>query len=230
LWAVPTQPDSRSGIETGIDFRALKIWNKYILLAETKNRKELLNNDYHQLMLGSYYRITKRWRTGLFFQGEQGLRWDNDWGKVGSTWQWQKLDSRWDFASVMDSTYSDTFGSNWVWEFKNRLYYYHSRQALQLRTRPGLRYFFLKEGRPWWQIYSEIEGYVPLSYGKRSLYEYWLYLGGLYQATPKFAIGPVISYRGRWFHSYDKFEAQAGHDFKTSFQSTYFGISAVYSW
>jgi hypothetical protein len=229
LWSANT-PSSKSGLETGIDFRALKQISHFILLGETKNRKEILGNDYHQLLLGSYYRLTKRWRVGLFMQGEQGLRWDSDWEKQGGQWRWQHLDSRWDFATVADSTYNNTISSNWVWEFKNRIFYYHSRQAAQLRTRPGLRYFILKDGQPWWQIYGELEAYIPLNYGKRSLYEYWCYLGRLYQVNSRFGIGPVISYRGRWFHSYDAFEKKTGKDFKTQFLSTYMGISAVYVW
>lgn len=222
-------PSSESGLETGIDFRVLKKKKRFILLAETRNRKELLDTNYHQLMLGSYYRITKRFRTGLFFQGEKGLRWDTDWSK-GTTWGWNDINSRWDFSTVLDATYTDTIKSNWVWEFKNRLSYYHSRDALLFRTRPGIRYFILKEGQPLWQLYSEVEAYVPLNYGSKKLYEYWIYFGSLYQFSKKFSLGPVLSYRQRWFHSYDSFQDKTGQNYTAQFSSLYIGLSALYVW
>lgn len=222
-------PSSESGLETGIDFRLLKKKKRFILLAETRNRKELLDTSYHQLMVGSYYRITKRFRTGLFFQGEKGLRWDDDWHK-GATWGWNEIESRWDFSTVLDATYTDILKGNWVWEVKNRFSYYHSRDALLYRIRPGLRYFILKHGQPLWQFYSEVEAYFPLNYGEKKLYEYWIYFGSLYQFTQKFSLGPVLSYRQRWFHSYDNFEDRTGEDYRIPFSSVYAGISAVYVW
>lgn len=222
-------PGDESGIETGIDFRVLKKQKRFILLVETKNRKELVDTTYHQLMMGSYYRITKRFRTGLFFQGEKGLRWDTDWSK-GIKWDWDNINSRWDFSTVVDATYNDTIKSNWVWEFKNRLFYYHSRDALLLKTRPGIRYFFLESGKPVWQIYSEVEAYIPLNYGVTKIYEYWIYLGSLYQFSKKFSLGPVLSYRQRWFHSYDNFSDRTGENYQSQFSSIYAGLSGVYVW
>ncbi len=230
LWAVRKTPRSQSGLEAGVELRALKRFKRYLFLAETKNREEILGSSYHQMLIGSYYRVTKRLRFGLFLQGEQGLRWDQDWRKKDGTWQWQKIDNRWDFSTVGDVTFVDKLGSHWLWEIKNRFYYYHSRQSLQLRTRPGLRYFILKDGKPLWQIYSEFEAYVPVNYGTRSLYEYWAYLGSLYQVTPRFAFGPVISYRERWFHAYSSFESKTQQTFREKFSSTYVGLSAVYNW
>ena len=224
------KPRSQTGSEAGIEFRAIKKWQRYLFLFETKNREEILGTNYHQLMVGSYLRHTKRLRSGLFFQGEKGLRWDNDWRKEGSAWKWQDIGSRWDFSTVFDNTFNDQLSSNWVWEFKNRLFYYHSRAALQLRVRPGLRYFILEHGQPLWQIYSEVEGYIPLNYGKKTLYEYWLYLGALYQWNPRFSLGPVMAYRTRWFHSYEGFKDRTREQFKATFQSTYLGLNAVYLW
>lgn len=222
-------PDDESGLETGIDFRVLKKKKRFIFLAETKNRKELVDTTYHQLMVGSYYRITKRFRTGLFFQGEKGLRWDSDWGK-GAKWNWDDINSRWDFSTVVDATYNDTIKNNWVWEFKNRLFYYHSRDALLLKTRPGIRYFILESGKPLWQLYSEVEAYIPLNYGVKKIYEYWIYFGSLYQFSKKFSLGPVISYRQRWFHSYDHFSDLTHENYQAQFSSIYAGISGVYAW
>lgn len=227
-FAVEKTPDHRHGIETGVDFRVLKKIRRYILLGESKNRKEITGVDYNQVLAGSYYRITKRFRMGGFFQAEQGLRWDEDWRKSGATWGWQNTNSRWDFSSVLDATYNDKLTRNLVWEMKTRLYYYHSRDALQLRLRPGLRYFIMREGKPLWQLFTEFEGYVPLTYGSLSLYEYWLYFGSLYQVTDKFSLGPVISFRERWFHAYDDFEKRSGESFKTHYQSIYLGLNVLY--
>lgn len=223
-------PDSKNGFETGIDLRAIKKKRRFLILAESKNRKELTGHDYNQVMAGTYYRITKRFRTGLFFQGEQGLRWDEDWKKIGSNWDWQDMNDRWDFSSVVDFTYNDRWKKNFVWEMKSRFYYYHSRDSLQLRLRPGLRYFILEHARPKWQLFTEFEAYVPLNYGTVSLYEYWLYVGGLYQVTNRFALGPVVSLRERWFHAYDGFEKKSGTTYRASYESIYLGLNLLYQW
>lgn len=229
VWSSPKIPSSESGMETGIDLRVLKKKKRFILLAESKNRRELKEIGYSQVMLGSYYRLTKRFRMGLFFQAEQGFRWDQDWRKKGFAWDWANIESRWDYSTVLDATYQDTFKRNWMWEFKNRLSFYHSRDALLYKVRPGLRYFHLKEGRPRWQAYTEIEAYIPVNYGDNFLYEYWIYLGWMYQFTPKLSAGPVISYRQRWYHAYSSFLDKTNENFRTQFSSTYAGVSAVYS-
>lgn len=223
-------PKSEYGIETGIDLRLIKKHKRFILLAESRNREELKGTDYHQVLLGSYYRLTKRFRMGAFLQVEQGLRWDEDWKKRNGNWQWQNIESRWDYASVLDATYADRLTPEFLWEMKSRAYYFHSRDKLQLRIRPGLRYFVMKHGKPLWQIYSEVEGYLPLNYGDNFLYEYWVYVGALYQWNDHFALGPVLSFRERWFHEYDDFKDRTGESFRQKFQSTYLGVSAVYSW
>jgi hypothetical protein len=223
-------PESKSGWERGIDFRTLKQWRQYIFVGETKNRSELMDTNYHQLMLGSYYRITKRFKMGLFFQGEQGLRWDLDWRKQDGKWQWQDVGSRWDFSTILDATYNDKLQENWVWEIKTRFNYYHSREALLLRMRPGIRYFFMKHSLPWWQIYSQVETYIPVNYGVQSIYEYWMYIGALYHVNTHFSLGPIYALRNRSIRAYDRFEKVTGLDYKESLRSNYVGLSAVYLW
>lgn len=229
-FAVDRSPDSRTGFEHGMEFRLLKKYKRFIFLGETKYRKEVLGNDYQQVLAGSYYRITKRLRTGLFFQSEQGQRFDEDWRSKGGKWRWQNINGRWDFSSVADVTYNDKLSSHLVWEMKSRLYYYHSRDIVQLRLRPGLRYFHLKFGRPLWQAFLENEVYLPLNYGDRSIYEYWLYLGTLYQVNNRFGIGPVISFRHRKFNAYESFSDRTGEKYTRQLNTTYLGLNAVYSW
>lgn len=229
-FAVDRNPDSRSGTDYGLEFRLLKKYRRYIFLAETKGRKEVLGNDYAQILFGSYYRITKRLRTGLFIQNEQGQRFDEDWRSKSGRWGWQNISGRWDFSSVGDLTYNDKISNNLVWELKTRLYYYHSRNIVQLRVRPGIRYFHLKFGRPEWQLFLENEVYLPLNYGDRSIYENWFYLGSLYQLSSNFSMGPVISHRFRKFNAYDSFSDRTGEDYTRQLNTIYLGMNAVYSW
>lgn len=229
VFAQDKTPDSTYGNEYGVDLRVIKKVKRNLLLLETRNRRELEDTNYHQLLTGTYYRFNNNLRMGAFLQFEKGLRWDEDWRRGPDKWEWQDIEDRWDFSSVLDATYADTFTNNFMWEMKSRLYYYHSRDAIQLRLRPGLRYFITKFGRPLWQFYTEFEAYMPLTYGVNDLYEYWVYAGALYQVTPRFAIGPVISYRERWFHAYEESELRSGESYKKSFESVYYGLSAVYS-
>lgn len=227
-FSVSKIPSDKQGTENGIDLRILKKLNDFILIAENKNRKELLDQDYHQVLLGTYYRLNKNLRFGIFAQAEQGLRWDGDWIK-NSAWEWQNISGRWDFSTIADATYADKISSLFSWEWKNRFLYYHSRESLLLKTRPGLRYFFLKENRPWWQLYTEFEAYVPVNYGVNAIYETWIYFGGLYQLTDELSIGPMIALRERWFHAYPQFESKTGEKFRANFSSTYVGINLIYN-
>lgn len=227
-WALRKAPDSKNGTERGFDLRILKKSGPFILVTETKNRDEILDQKYQQFLLGTYLRLSKNLRAGLFFQGEKGLRWDSDW-KKDTIWEWQNLQNRWDFSSILDVTYTNFLFKNTLWEWKNRINYYHSRDALLLKTRPGIRHFIMKFGKPLWQIYYELEAYLPVNYGESILYEYWLYSGALYQVTDEFSIGPLISYRQRWYHSYSSFESKTSQNYKETFSSIYFGLSALYS-
>ncbi len=228
VWALRKTPHSTTGTEIGLDLRILKKAGDFIFVAETKNREELLDQKYQQYLLGSYFRLSKRFRAGLFLQAEKGLRWDSDW-KKDTTWEWQNIQNRWDYSTLFDVTYTNFLFKNTLWEWKNRISYYHSRDALLVKTRPGLRHFILKFGKPLWQIYFELEAYLPVNYGENTLYEYWLYSGALYQFTDEFSIGPLISYRQRWYHSYKNFESITSQDFRETFSSIYFGLSALYS-
>lgn len=219
-------PKSETGIEYGVDFRILKKQKRNIFLFESKNRKELLNQNYHQFLAGSYYRLTKRLRFGLFFQVEQGLRWDEDW-KKSTSWNWGRIQNRWDYSSVFDISYQDKINSKFLWEWKNRFFYYHGREAYLLKFRPGLRYFIFKNKKPFAQIYSQIETYSPINYGNNLLYEYWVYFGSLFEVSDKFSLGPIISYRQRWFHSYENFENDNEKSYKEKFNSVYYGLSAI---
>lgn len=229
-WADPRKPANKSGVEPGVELRLIKPVYRYVFMAETKSRKEITDETYSQVMLGGYYRITKRWRLGYFGQGEQGLRWDDDWHRFPDKWDWQSSQGRWDFSSVLDSTYMDNISTRLLYEVKARLFYYHSRNALQFRIRPGLRYFVLREGRPVWQYFTALEAYAPVNYGEGPLYEAWLYLGALHQFTGRLALGPTVSYRRRWLRSYEDFEDRSGVDFESVFDSVNIGLTAVYTW
>jgi hypothetical protein len=220
-------PSSTSGSERGIDLRVMKKEGRKIFVFETKNREELLDESYHQALIGSYYRVTKRLRVGLFLQTEQGLRWDDDWVKSES-WQWERINNRWDYSTVFDLSYQDKINSKFLWELKNRLAYYHSRDALLLKLRPGLRYFIFKNGSPWAQIFTQVETYIPVNYGHHLIYEYWAYLGSLFEVTKGFSMGPLISYRQRWFHSYDSFKETTNLSYRTQLSSFYYGLSALF--
>lgn len=228
-FAATPVPQSRKGAETGVEFRLLKTIDRSLLTFESKARNELTDQDYYSLLMGSYYRFTTNFRMGIFWQGEQGLVWDTDWIKEKGQWQWRE-EKRWDFSSVLDATYSDKFTTNLVWEIKNRLLYYHERENLLWKIRPGLRYFILEDGKPLWLAYTQAEFYIPVNYGKSFLYEYWLYTGLLRQVSDEFSIGPVLSFRQRWFHGYDGFEDRWGRSYNKVFTSVYLGINGVYSW
>ena len=220
-------PRSQTGHESGLDFRLIKKYDDFNFLAETKNRQEFLGQDYHQILTGLYYRISKKFRVGLFLQAEQGLRWDSDWIK-NSSWEWGRISNRWDYSSVSDFTFQDLITNQFSWDWKNRLIYYHSREALLFKTRPGLRYFFLKDAKPWLQIYAEFEAYVPLNYGLNAIYESWSYIGALYQINDEFSFGPTLSFRERWYHSYSDFKTKTQEDYRVSWSSIYYGLTLNY--
>jgi hypothetical protein len=228
--ALDNTPDSKMGSEVGLDVHVLVPRKRFIGLVEARTRSELTDESYRQLMMGTYYRVTKRWRVGYFAQFEQGLRWDEFWDSSNGKWGWKKRESGQDFSSVLDATYNDQIkgSARWLWESKTRLVHYHGRARTLAKQRFGVKYFDFEEGAPRWQHYSYLEGYFPLDYGKQALYEYWLYAGTLYHWDSQLSVGPYMAFRQRFFKAYDSFSDRTGKHYSTTFTSAFLGLSMVY--
>lgn len=199
--AAPQSPNLK-GNETGVDLRVFKKIQKTTLLFETKHRNELDSINYQLYNVGAYYRVLQNLKLGFFVWHEEGNRYDGDWKKTDNFWQWQQTNSRGENSLVFDVTPGfETSIENLVFEWKNRLIFNTANGNNLLRTRPGFNYFIFKDDRPLVNLFLQAEFYLPMSYGVRTVYERWIYLGILYHLDQNFLVGPYFSKRVRRWES-----------------------------
>lgn len=172
---------------------------------ETKHRNELDSINYQLYSIGAYQRVLTNLKLGFFLWHEEGNRYDGDWMKTDNFWQWQSTNTRGENSLVFDITpMMETRIENLVFEWKNRFISNTHNGNQLLRTRPGINYFiFRKDEKPLLNLFLQYEFYVPMSYGVRTVYERWEYLGVLWHADQNFLVGPYFAKRTRRWESGD---------------------------
>ena len=98
-----------------------------------------------------------------------------------------------------------------------------------LKVRPGVTYFWLKQGKPFWNLFGRWERYVPLNFGNHSVYEDWLYLGGLFHKTPSFKPGFFVALkRGYWTPSQQAKVIRPGESYEYTENTVVLGLSFTF--
>jgi hypothetical protein len=219
-------PEDRRGNEYGVDIRFFKKWQKHTLLFEHVKRDELEGINYNRFNVGDYFRPHRNLKFGLFLWREQGVRQDEDWQKINNVWQWKNVNKKVDYSLVFDLTpVFETPLENLVFEWKNRLVHNLENGKNLLRTRPGLTYILFKNDKPIINLFNQYEFYYPLDYGRKTLYETWIYLGGLYHFSKTFLAGPYYSRRTRYWTNPDSFSQNFGNEYLNKFNSHFYGLA-----
>lgn len=219
-------PENKKGTELGLDLRVIKKINKFSLLVEHIERKELESLHYTRTNVGSYYRLHRNLKLGLFYWNEEGNRRDEDWKKIVDQWQWKQVNQTTEHSLVLDVTpMSETPITNLVFDWKNRFVHNLSNGRNLLRSRPGLTYLIFKDDKPMLSLFNQYEFYLPLDYGRKTVYERWIYLGGLYHFSKNILAGPYYSRRTRFWKSTDDFSKNFGNEYTNKFSSNFFGLT-----
>jgi hypothetical protein len=219
-------PANQTGSEFGADLRVFKRLNKATIMAEAIQRQELESFTYARYSLGSYYRQFRNLKMGLFFWNELGNTYDEDWVKIDGRWQWKNTRNRAEQSLVLDLTpQTETPIENLIFEWKNRFVHNLSNGKDLLRTRPGLTYFVMKDDSPLFNLFLQFENYLPLNYGRKAIYDQWLYFGFLWHAHQNLLIGPYYAKRNRFWASPGHFSEKFGNEWTTEFKSNFYGLT-----
>lgn len=175
---------------------------------------EVVNRTDKRYSLGARYRFHEHFKAGLYYSRRYGQRHDEDWIPDTSNppdWIWQNTDDRAeDFVGIelVPRTLVTFLPGVWVGEFRTLLEtnFYNDDHTLKLR--PGLTYIHMGSGGPLFNFFIQTEVYIPLNYGKETIYETWLYLGGLYHYSKVFKPGIFFTMYEKKWSSTDAFESK----------------------
>lgn len=190
------KPKNESNLhEQESNFRIFKQLNdKWKILAEYKYRNQFDQTNLKSIRIGTYYRAKKNIKLGFFYKNESGLRHNDDWVKENGVWKWQDTQSRKEDLYIADFTYRKmVINWDWVFELKNRLQYNNFNDNTTYKLRPGLTYFWKKDGLPFMNFFFQYELYHGLNFGDELIYERWGYAGFLYHLTHEIKIGGSLA-------------------------------------
>lgn len=148
------------------------------------------------LTLGSYARVHRNLKLGVFYRAAQGLRHDDDWtNNTAGRWFWRPTGNRPENILILDATPRASLGGRFVGALKVRYErnYYNDQASLKLE--PELSWFWLEGLEPRGTVFLRHGTYIPLNFGTRNFYERWWYLAGLWHASPTVSVGPSVALR-----------------------------------
>lgn len=196
----PNNPSAGPSLVPNAQLRLFVDYDRVSLYSEAQSRWETAT-AINQSVLGGIYAQPFDWlRLGAFYQIQRGVRHDADWNwsDAANSWVWTDVNSRSESLLVLDvsprTLLPNLPGENWVGELKMRYFYNYFNQNQTLTLRPGLSYFWLREGSPFWTFFLQYEAYLPLNYGASLIYEHWIYLSALKPITKEFQLGALVSY------------------------------------
>jgi hypothetical protein len=203
--AAPVGPNVPNGIDSGLSARVFKDFGSYVAMIEGDTANQVDNRVYQSVQLGGYYDISENWSVGGFYRRAYGLRHDDDWLKQNVDWSWVDTRYRGEDILLLDTTgkFMVEFlpGEHWVGEIKTRFSDNFFNQEQNLMVRPGLTYFWVKDGRPFMNFFAQIEMDFALNYADCELNERWLYVGSLYRVTANLDVGGFVANKWQAWHS-----------------------------
>lgn len=195
----PDLPATRFGLAPGAQLRVFGDYGRLSLLVEGEARLDPDSVLYNSVMAGIYAQPVDFLKIGAFYKRQMGARHNEDW--VWSdpvSWVWQNVNARAEGLLVLDVTprWLMPFlpGGSWVGEAKLRYLYNYYNSDTTLLVRPGLTYFWMREGRPLLHVSLQYEADLALNYGRTVFAEHWAYLGLLKPFSERFQLGVQGAY------------------------------------
>ncbi|MBT7608960.1 MAG: hypothetical protein HN576_04345 [Bacteriovoracaceae bacterium] len=204
---------------------------KFSNLIEYKQHTEVDTQKESGLTLGSRYRLHRNFKAGLFFSRRQGLRHDDDWVKDNNNdWVWQNTNNRAENFVIFELSPRMLLpflsGKTWVFEFRMRGERNLENDHNSLKLKPGLTYFWLKNGAPFMNFFLQYEAYLPLNYGTETIYQTWIYTGFLFHWSKRFKPGLFFTkYEKKWGPSATFNTSSPGETYLVTESSSILGLS-----
>ncbi len=202
--------------------------------AEARARWEYANLlPYRDLTLGPYYRLHKNLKVGAFYRIQQGARHDDDWVEPRKgEWIWQDTSRRSEHVFILDATprMELPIGSrgSWVGALKNQYLIDTFNNHRTYKLRPELNYFWMKGLNPFMNFFVHYEVYFPLNYGVSSIYETWLYTGGLYHYKQNVSLGGYLALRDAIWGSSADWKKQSSEDYRVKYKANVIGLLVIF--
>lgn len=166
---------------------------------------------YASLTAGSYFRVHKNLKIGLFYKLQQGARHDDDWIWENGEWLW--ADSFGRFEHLLLADVSPRFllpflpGENWVFSTKLRYIFNTFNLHHSLYARPGLTFYLMYNREPIVNIGLHYGFYIPFNFSESFIYEHEPYLNLLFHPTRFLKLEATFSFRSViWTSSEDSIE------------------------
>lgn len=198
--------------------------SNFTVLVEYQNLTQSVgaSSNLSTKMTGLYFQPVDALRFGLFYKKLNHYLYDEDWVRT-SQWSWQNNDNRsenqwvFDFSPRFIFWYPDH--SDGVFELKTRFITsdYASQKTLQVK--PNIIRPILKDGKPWVTMNAALEFYFPLNYAKRTLYEWWAYVGATYRVASIVDLGFQMALQRRYWDSPAAFEQATGENYSLTHTS-----------
>lgn len=188
---------------------------------------------FRSLTLGSYGRVHKNLKLGVFWRTQSGTRHDDDWiNTAPGVWSWRITTNRPEQVLILDATprllLSFLPGGKWTGSLKVRYEHNFFDGHRTAKLEPEIAWFWMDGLNPKATIFARYEHYVPLNFGEGKFYERWWYLAGLWHASPDLSLGPSVALRDElWSTSDDYRRVTNGGSYKVLHRSLMWGFTVV---
>jgi hypothetical protein len=226
--AAPVAPSVSSGIEPGVVFRIFNNHDSFSLMAEGTAENETDARNFKEVTLGGYYQVLDHLKLGAFVREAYGLRHDDDWFSNNGSWQWANTDARGESFVILDVTPRTLLTDEWLAEIKMRYLYDLFNNEKTLLMRPGMTYFLLDGGQPYWNFFAQVEMDFPLNYSAAKVNEEWIYVGALNRIAKDLDVGGFVAEKWQAWTSSQDYLAKAGAPYTNTAQSTVISAILVY--
>ena len=113
----------------------------------------------------------------------------------------------------------------WIAEFRTLLETNFYNDDHTLKFRPGLTHIYMGKKGPLFNFFLQTEVYIPLNYGRETIYEKWLYLGGLYHYSKFFKPGLFFTMYEKKWSSTDEFFIIKNDRYTNTEKGSMFGLT-----
>ena len=189
---------------------------------------------FRALTLGSYARVERHFKLGLFYRLQYGARHNDDWLRDGQgLWFWRDAARRLEHVLILDATPRAQLGflpgGAWVGSIKARFEhnFFNGQDILSLE--PELAWFWMNGLEPRATIFLRQQTEFALNFGERNVWQRWWYLAALWHAAPSISMGPSIALRDEVWSTSSSFKSFSGTGagYQTLFRAWVLGFTLV---